>query len=208
MVKILKLKEKEPAAILKEAKNVIENGGILIYPTDTVYGIGGDATEPSVVKRIREIKKIKDDKPFSVMVADFAMIEEYCIVDFVHELILKKYLPGPYTFILKIHRPIAATNNLTLGVRIPELSFCYELCAAVKRPIITTSANITGSPPPVSFSEISKEILEQVDLAIDGGKTKYEAPSTIVDLVEKKIKRPGGQTIDFEEFFSVDYTSQ
>ncbi|MEM3499342.1 MAG: L-threonylcarbamoyladenylate synthase [Candidatus Bilamarchaeaceae archaeon] len=201
VVRILKLGKLSD--VIKEAKKVVEEGGIIIYPTDTVYGIGGDATEPSVVKKVKDIKKITDDKPFSVMFSDISMIEEYCIVDFATELILKKYLPGPYTFILKLHRPIAAANDLTLGVRIPELSFCYELCNAVKRPIITTSANITGFSPPTKFSDIDSRLIEKVDLAIDSGSTKYGAPSTIIDLVEKKIRRQGEAPIDLQEFLSI-----
>jgi len=191
MTRIIRLEKTNMQAVIKEAKEALQKGGVIVYPTDTVYGLGGDATDPAIVEKIRKTKGIEEKKPFSVMMADLAMIEEYCVVDFSEELVLKKYLPGPYTFILKLHRPLAASTGLTLGVRIPEQNFCIQLCETFKKPIITTSANKTGERPPRSFSDIDKEILEAADLAIDGGQTKYEQPSVIIDLVEKKVIRAG-----------------
>lgn len=202
MARIIKLEKARLQNTIDETVKVLEEGGIVIYPTDTVYGIGGDATSPAVVEKVREIKGIEKEKPFSVIMADLGMIEEYCVVNFAEELILKKYLPGPYTFILKVHRPIAATTTLTLGVRIPEHAFCTAVCEKFKKPIVTTSANKTGEAPPHTFSGISREVLEAADLAIDAGQTKYEQPSVLVDLVEKKIIREGAKPIDMNDFLN------
>jgi len=186
MGKIIKLKNENARAAIKEIKAVLQKGGLIIYPTDTFYDIGGDATEPAVIEKIKKIKNIEVEKPLSVMMADLQMIDDYCIVDFVEELILKKYLPGPYTFILNIHRPIAAATDTTLGVRVPEIGFCNQMCEEFGKPIVITSANKIGKKPPVKFSEIEKEILDNVELAIDGGETKYGKAPTIIDLARKK----------------------
>ena len=199
MVKILKLKTIEPAEIIEESRKVIENKGVIIYPTDTVYGIGGDATEMGVVQKIREIKGLEKTKPLSVIMSDLKMIKEYCEVESNEEFTLKKYLPGPYTFILKLHRPIPVTSDLTIGVRIPEHNFSHQLSEAVGKPIISTSANITGEEPPKSFEELDKSILEQADIAIDGGFTRYSGPSDVVDLVNKKVIRKGVGVMDISE---------
>lgn len=199
MVKIIKLEKGNISTVLEEAKKVINNRGVIIYPTDTVYGIGGDATDPAVVEKVMEIKGREKGHAFSVIMSDIDMIEEYCIVDIFQEIILKKYLPGPYTFVLKIHRPIAVSQDLTLGVRIPNLDFCNRLSEVVGKPIISTSANRSGEIPPRAFNEINKEILEAVDLAIDGGPTRYYGPSDVVDLVNMKIIRKGVGEIDLSK---------
>ncbi len=178
------------------ACSVLKKGGLIIYPTDTAYGIGGDATSEAVVKKIHEAKGIADKRPMSVMVADFAMVDKYCETGLWEDIILKRYLPGPYTLILKRSKQtIAATNSDRLGVRIPDNEFCQKLCAAFGKPIITTSANTTGNPAPMNFDSVDKRILETVDLAIDGGQTKYGKASTVVDLVERKRVR-GENRID------------
>jgi len=186
MAKIIKLESENARAAIKEIKTVLQKGGLIIYPTDTFYEIGGDATEPAVIERIKKIKDIGEEKPLSVMMADLQMIDDYCIVDFVEELILKKYLPGPYTFILNIHRPIAAATDTTLGVRVPETGFCNQICEEFGKPIVITSANKIGKKPPTKFSEIEKDILDNIELAIDGGQTKYGKAPTIIDLAQKK----------------------
>jgi len=199
VVKILKLKSVEPAELIEQSKKAIENKGIIIYPTDTVYGIGGDATDIEVVQKVREIKGAKKTKSMSVIMSDLEMIKDYCELDVNEDFTLKKYLPGPYTFILKLHRPLPVTSDLTLGVRIPEHNFSHQLSEAVGKPIISTSANKTGEDPPRSFQEVDKSILEKADIAIDGGFTRYSGPSDVIDLVNKKVIRKGLGVIDISE---------
>ncbi|VVC03856.1 Threonylcarbamoyl-AMP synthase [Candidatus Bilamarchaeum dharawalense] len=185
---VLILDEKTAMAI-EEAMRVLQEGGVLIYPTDTLYGIGGDATSEKTVKRIHRIKKTDEKKPLSVMMASLEMIKEYCEVDSEQEKTLTKKLPGPYTFLLRIKKKIPASNEGKLGVRIPDNEFCQFLSKKFGKPIITTSANITKQVPPTTIEEVDKQILEEVDLAVDGGKTKYKKASDITDLVEgKKIR--------------------
>ena len=200
MVEIIKFIGGDIEDAVAHAKEAVLSGKVIIYPTDTVYGIGGDALNPSVVEKVKKIKGMEKDKPLSVMMPGLKMIEEYCEVGLWEEVILKKHLPGPFTFILKKHKDIPVAEGGTLGVRVPEFEFCNRLCDEVNSPIITTSANKTGEPAPTSFQEIKKEILESADLAIDRGNTRYKRASDVVDLVNKKIIRKGVGEIDLSIF--------
>lgn len=197
---ILKITEDDFESEVDVAIALLRTGGILVYPTDTVYGIGGDATREDVVESIHRIKGIVDRRPMSVMVPDFGMIDYYCETGIWEDMILKRYLPGPYTFILKKSREIPASGTDRLGVRIPDSAFCQELCARFGKPIITTSANITTQPPPTRLEEVDRSVLAAVPLAIDGGQTKYGAPSVVIDLVEHRMLREGnGRSISLIE---------
>jgi L-threonylcarbamoyladenylate synthase len=178
------------------ATAILKSGGLIAYPTDTVYGIGCDATSEEAVARVLTLKGIGQKKPLSVMVADFGMIDHYCETGIWEDIVLKRYLPGPYTFILRQHRPLPASGTGKLGVRMPDSAFCMALCEKFGRPIVTTSANLTGQPPPLKFGDIDRKILDSVQAAIDGGKTKYGRPSLIIDLVDRKLIREGGDEID------------
>ncbi|NYZ73716.1 threonylcarbamoyl-AMP synthase [Candidatus Micrarchaeota archaeon] len=200
MAPTLKITDDDYEAAVDVAKALLGSKGVMVYPTDTVYGIGGDATSEEVVKKVRAIKGINEKKPLSVMMADFSMIEYYCDTGIWEDIIVKSYLPGPYTFVLKLRHPLAATGNDKLGVRIPESIFCQRLCQAFGRPIITTSANPTGQKAPLELPGVDKKVLDAVDLAIDGGPTKYGTASAVIDLVERKMVREGSkETIDLLE---------
>lgn len=200
MVEVIRYSGGDIDRALYRARDTILNGKILIYPTDTVYGIGCDATKDDVVAKIRKIKGLSQDKPLLVMMADINMVDEYCEIGLWEETILKKYLPGPFAFILKMRKPLPVSSDGTLGIRIPESDFCNRLSEEVGRPIVSTSANKTGEPPPVSFNEITSEILNAADLAVDNGSTRYKKSSDIVDLVKKRIVRKGLGIIDLTKF--------
>jgi len=196
MVFILKISEDDFESALDAAIAHLAGGGVLVYPTDTVYGMGCDASSRSALDSIRRIKKVEPAKPFSVMMADQKMISEYCEVEPWARPILEKYLPGPYTFLLKDKGLCAAAGNGKLGVRIPDSGFCQALCSRFGRPIVTTSANVSGKEPPKDFKDIEKKVLEAVGIAIDAGPTKYAGASTIVDLVDNRLIREGGRGME------------
>ncbi len=200
MVEVIKYRGGDIEKALFRVKDAVLHGKIIIYPTDTVYGIGGDALNSRVVDAIREIKKMGKDKPLSVMMSDTSMIDEYCEVGLWEEMILKKYLPGPFTFILRARKNLPVSKDKTLGVRIPESDFCNRLSEDVGRPVISTSANVTGEAPPTSFEEVKKTVLETADVAVDHGPTRYRKSSDVVDLVNKKIIRKGVGVIDLSKF--------
>ena len=156
----------------------IKNGAIFIYPTDTIYGLGCDATNPESVKLIKKIKYKNKDKPLSIIAPSVNWIKKHCVVD---EKIIKKYLPGPYTLILKKKNPDFLKNvssNDSLGIRIPDCEFA-NLVRKAGRPFVTTSVNFVGKPFAVKISDIPKEILDMAEIIIGVGKLDGR-PSTLV----------------------------
>jgi len=162
---------------ISEYIDKIKDGAIFIYPTDTIYGIGCDATNDMAVLRLRNIKR-QHTRPVSVMVPDKDWIRENCESS---EEWLDK-LPGPYTLIMEIKgQPVSehvATESL--GVRIPD-HWCIEIARQAGTPIVTTSANITGRNFMTALSNLDDEVREQVDFFIDDGEIRGR-PSTIVHL--------------------------
>jgi len=189
----IKITEDDYESAVDVVHALLHSKGTMVYPTDTVYGIGGDATSDEVVKKIHEMKGIKDKRPMSVMVADFGMIDYYCETGVWEDMIMSRYLPGPYTFILKKNerRYLPVSEGDTLGVRMPDSPFCQALCKAFSKPIITTSANLTGEAAPTKVNDVDKKVLDTVDVVVDGGYTKYRSPSIVVDLVKRKVIREG-----------------
>ncbi|MBI2629894.1 threonylcarbamoyl-AMP synthase [Candidatus Pacearchaeota archaeon] len=164
----------------QELKQAVIEGKIFIYPTDTIYGIGCNALDEKAVNKIREIKH-RDIKPFSVIAPSFDWINENLIVD--TDLDLRKYLPGKYTLILKKKNPSFLSNVSsleTLGVRIPDNDFTKKI-QKINLPFITTSVNFSGQPPANKISEISSEILNQVDYIIDAGELSGKPSSLVID---------------------------
>jgi L-threonylcarbamoyladenylate synthase len=161
----------------------IMTGKIIIYPTDTIYGIGCNALNEASVSKIRDIKE-RDTKPFSVI----APSKKWIYSNFkVNKSYIEK-LPGPFTFILKpIKKGIVAKNvNLgvnTLGVRIPGHKFT-EIIEETKVPFVTTSVNVSGKKPITSIEQIPRKMEKAIDLAIDAGELKNN-PSTVIDLTGK-----------------------
>ncbi len=186
MSRILKLSENYEEAV-ELALKTLRRGGLIVYPTDTAYGLGGDATSKEVVERIYEVKRRSKDKPLSVMVGSFAMLEEWFHTEG-YEEILRRYLPGPYTFVLEAKRELAVGKHV--GVRMPDHRFCLELASRFSKPIVSTSANISTHETPYSFKDLG-EIVESVELCIDGGETPLKGVSTVVDLINGRIIRKG-----------------
>ena len=188
---------------LAEAKQVLKDGGILVYPTDTLYGLGCDATSKAAVEKIYSLKERDRGKPLSIIVSDYAMLLEYCEVSSSQEKILHALLPGPYTFILQLRKPIPASPNLTIGVRVPEHIFMRQVSKELNMPIVSTSANISGQKDAAELKEIDKTIASSSSLLIDGGKCLYGTGSTVIDLQNMKILRKGavkkGDKFEFAE---------
>lgn len=183
---------KESEVNIKRVIEILENKGIIIFPTDTVYGIGGDATSEEVLEKIYKIKERDRKKPIAVIMSDFEMIKEWCELNENDEKILKKYFPGPFTFILKMKEEKRFANNIEkVGIRIPDYSLIREIVKEFRKPIFASSANISNEKDATAVEEINKKIIDKVDLIIDGGKTKYGKSSTVIDLIEKKVLRFG-----------------
>jgi len=163
----------------------VRKGAVFIYPTDTVYGIGCDATNKKAVERVRRIKGTKH--PFSVIAPSKKWIKENLIVLKEHKKYIRK-LPGPYTFILKMKKKCVASNvsySQSVGVRIPK-HWTGTIAAKLGVPIVTTSANVSGEPTIREVSEIPKKL--KADFVIDGGKLGGR-PSRIIDLTGSKPRK-------------------
>ena len=170
---------------MKELKEKILSGKIFIYPTDTVYGLGCDATNKNSVKKIKDIKFRDKDKPLSIIAPSIKWIKENCIIEYN----LENYLPGPYTLILKkknINFLSWVSETNTLGVRIPNNDFCNEI-RKVGKPFITTSVNLSGENSAISIKDINQEIINKVDEVIDNGKLNGKSSTLIIN--NKEIKR-------------------
>ena len=158
-------------------------GAVFVYPTDTIYGIGCDATDKRAVRKIRDIKR-RYTKPFSVIAPSKKWIEENCDVD---KKDLKR-LPGPYTLILKLRDKKSITEEVnegkvTIGVRIPD-HWISKIVEEYGRPVVTTSVNKAGEEP---ITEVKRVNNKKVDFAIDEGRIEGK-PSTVIDLTGKKEK--------------------
>ena len=165
-------------------------GKLFIYPTDTIYGIGCDATNPKAVGRIRVLKK-REENPFSVIAPSIEWIMSNCDVRRPQKEWIEK-LPGPYTFILKLSNKAAVSKfvnrNLdTVGVRIPSNWFA-GVVAEAGIPFVTTSANLAGKPFMTSMSNLSPTIKEGVDYIVDVGEMKNK-PSKVIDLASGNTVR-------------------
>lgn len=173
---------------IDHAAGIVKNGGVIAYPTETVYGIGARATDADAIGRIYRIKDRPRDQPLSIAVSSMAMLESVARVECV-DLILK-FLPGPVTIILKKKKnalpDILTAGSKYVGIRYPDNPLALALIEKTG-PLVSTSANRHGERDAVTAGEIQVP----VDYILDGGKCKYSAPSTIVDLHEYTIVRKG-----------------
>lgn len=174
----------DPQAI-DRIHQVLLKGGIIAYPTDTVYGLGAMISDRVAVGKIKRLKQRSADKPISIMVKDTEMAEEYAYVP----PGIEKYLPGRYTILLRKKDGIKnwISNNEMVGVRIPDYSFTRVLMKHMIEPITTTSANFSGRPPVHSIKSLFKQFGEQakvIDLIVDAGQLAYHPPSAVINLTE------------------------
>ena len=175
---------------LKKCIETINKGGLVIFPTETVYGIGANAYNEEAVRKIYEVKMRPDEKPLSIMVSSIDEISKYAIIsNEIEEKIIKKYMPGPITIVLKKKPGVfdyISSGKDTIGIRIPDNEIILKLLKEAKLPIVAPSANISGNPSGIILSEILKDFDGKVEICIDGGKAKLSEPSTIVKVVDNK----------------------
>ena len=190
-MKILTINPDNPQPrLIEQAAAVLRGGGVICCPTDTMYGIGCDIFDQKAVKRVYQIRRRAKDKPFTFMCASLAGISEYGHVGNAAYRIMKKCLPGPYTFVLsgtKLVPKIMLTRQKTVGIRVPDNAICQALIAALGNPLLNTSAKLEDEDEPrrvASAYEAEELFGKQVDLIIDGGDIVPE-PSTVVSLLEE-----------------------
>lgn len=197
-MKILKTDNKKPdRRVIQKAVEVLKGGGLLVYPTDTAYGLGCNALDEIAINKLYEVKGRNYSKPTHVVVRNWKMINEITYPNEDAKILYKKFLPGPLTLILpkKESVPDLLTSNLpTLGIRIPNNLITQSLSNSLPFPYTTPSANRTGGKTPYSIYEVKRELdVKKVDLILDAGKLPKKAPSTLVDLASSvpEILREG-----------------
>lgn len=177
---------------IEKALEVLKNGGVILYPTDTVWGLGCDATNEQAVSKINEIKGRSGDKSFIILLDSDARLSGYVseIPDVAYDLI--EFAENPLTIIFSGAKNLAGNvinADGSVGIRIVKHDFCQQLVQRFRKPVTSTSANISGSPSPRFFDEISEEIKAAADYIVDLEQDlrTERRPSTIMKL------EPGGQ---------------
>ncbi len=190
------------AADLALAAELLQNGKRVIFPTETVYGLGANALDPDAVRSIFEAKGRPSDNPLIVHIANFSQVEE--IAEEIPEkakLLMDKFWPGPLTIILKrksiIPNEVTAGLN-TVGIRMPENKIARELLSLADVPVAAPSANISGRPSPTDAKYVIEDMLGRVEAIIDGGDCAVGVESTVIDMTSPipTILRPGGVTAE------------
>ena len=202
-MKLIKINPQKPEKDKIElALHVLRKGGVVVYPTDTLYGIGVNIFSEDAVERVFSIKKRSKSKPLSVCLPKVESISKVAYMDSETEKIARKLLPGPFTLILNKKEGISSTltaGEAKIGVRIPDSKVSMELSREF--PVTATSANISGMKVPESPEGVYKQLRESVDLIFDAGAFKESLPSTVVDLTchpPSVIRRGSGVEI-FDE---------
>lgn len=180
--------------ILKAAQ-IVKQGGIVAYPTETVYGLGCDPLNPHAVKRVLAIKQNRN-KPFPVLAAKITDVSKIAFLSLNGKNLASKFWPGPLTIVFP--KKNALSNVVTfgldsVGVRIPNNQVALSLIRLSGGLLVGSSANLTGETPPRSVEDMSKKLIDMVDVVLDGGATGHGKPSTVVDLSSgtPKILRDG-----------------
>lgn len=181
-------------AEIEKSLDILKKGGLLLYPTDTVWGLGCDATQPNAIQKIYDLKNRAESKALLCLVSDFKMLNQF--VEDVPEVAydILKYANKPTTIIYD--KPIRVAENLiaednSLAIRVVKDDFCKQLVRKFKRPLVSTSANISGAITPKTFQEISPAILEGVDYVVNLHRNRKTAkPSSII-----KLKNDGSVTV-------------
>lgn len=166
--------------------DVLRGDGVIVYPTDTVYGLGCDIRSKKALERVRRIKRIDNKRHLSFVFADLKTISQYAQVSDNAYKILRRYLPGPYTFVLKATRlvpRIVLTKRNEVGIRIPDNRICQALVAELGNPILSSSVRMPDDQLLDDPREIDNIYKGQVDLVVDGGVFLPE-PSSIISLLE------------------------
>lgn len=188
-------------SVLAAASDVIIRGGVIVYPTETLYGIGADAINAAAVRRVYAVKKRKDQKPVLVIVHSEEMLRR--IVQTVPEpaeRLMRVFWPGPLTIVFRASAIIPAEvtqSGGTVGVRIPSNIFCLKLVERCDRPLTSTSANISGEPVHRTIEQIQAALYDGVDLFIDAGQLPESKASTVVSVVHDPPQLVREGVIDF-----------
>ena len=200
MYKYINLKNTNDFSELKEAADTIKSGGLVLFPTETVYGLGANGLDENAVKKIYLAKGRTFKNPINLLVCDIAMIESVAKnISSLEHALMEAFFPGPFTIILdkrEVVPDIVTAAQSSVGVRMPSGIIAKKLVEYSGVPIAAPSANISGKVSGTSFEDILEDFKDKVDLAIDGGNSEIGIESTIVKVIDNvpHILRPGSIT--------------
>ncbi|MFO8019031.1 MAG: L-threonylcarbamoyladenylate synthase [Promethearchaeia archaeon] len=187
---------------IRKSANILRNGGLVAFPTETVYGLGANALNPNAVCKIFEVKGRPPDNPLIIHIGRKADLERLAVnIPQDAELLIKNFWPGPLTLILKKSSIIPKIVNAgleTVAIRMPSNKIALSLIKEANVPISAPSANISTRPSPTSADHVINDLGEKVDLIIDGGETNIGVESSVIDLTTtpRTLLRPGGVTFE------------
>ena len=162
---------------IEEAAKILKNGGLVAFPTETVYGIAAVYDNASAIERLYKVKNRPKNKPFTIHISRVEMIEKFgCETPPLVKTLIGRFWPGPLTVVLKVKG-----KKKTLAFRMPEGAIAIELIERIGVPVVAPSANISGSKSPKTAEDVLRDLDGKIDVVIDGGPTKIGIDSTIVD---------------------------
>ena len=195
--------ENPQVRLVRQAVQIIRDGGVVVFPTDSSYAIGCSLGNKSAMERIQRIRRVDNKHNFTLICRDLSEISTYAIVDNINYRLIKSLTPGPYTFILQatreVPRRLQNPKRKTVGVRLPEHIVTQTLLQELNEPLMSSTLILPGEDfPMIDPYQIRLSLEHQVDLIIDGGFCGHE-PTTVVDLMEARpqVLREGKGSIDW-----------
>ena len=188
------------ASVISKAAGIIKSGGLVAFPTETVYGLGADALNPEAVRKIYEAKGRPPEKALILHVDGISQAERYVELNDVALRLMRKFWPGPLTLVLPAKETVPSITRAglpTTAVRMPDDAIAQAIIASLGTPIAAPSANLSGRPSPVDAEMVFNDMAGRIDMIIDGGSVKLGTPSTIIDATNLTLIRLG--TLPFEE---------
>jgi len=192
-MEIIKENDKE---MVNHAVNVLRNGEMIIYPTETCYGIGVDATNEKSIQKVYVAKRRPIEKPISIAFSDIKMVKKFIDLNENALKLIKTFMPGPLTLVIKNKNFSKLLGIDNIGFRIPDRKSVRNIIKKFGKPITSTSANISGEPPLYDPNEIKKKFWMVASLLIDGGILDPNPPSTVFDVDRKIILRKGKLSLE------------
>ncbi len=191
-------KHPDPAAI-KEAAGTLKRGGLVAFPTETVYGLGANLEDPQAIQELYRVKQRPFDKQVTLAIPDPGVVGSYGVeVSDFSKMLMERFWPGPLTLVL------SRKGSSPLGFRMPKHPVALELLKEAQVPVAVPSANLSGHPPPRTAEEVLRDLSDQIDLLLDGGLTPLGLESTVLDLSGPcpLILRRGAMAEAIEELLS------
>lgn len=183
--KVLRLDDESYALSIEEAANALRNGNLVAFPTETVYGLGANADDTEAVARLYEVKQRPREKQISLLVCSLDGVKLWVqTIPPNAKLLMETFWPGPLTIVLpgRTDRNVCPTikGGNEVGLRFPDSKVAQDIVRLAKVPVVATSANISGMPPPINAEQVIRDLSGRIELILDGGVTCLQAPSTVV----------------------------